>query len=325
MKNVIEDAQKLLLDNRAEWIDRYKNYSNKIDKNKDVINKIRQTFREWSPLRFYISTTNVIKSSKGLLLDVRYRGQSVAILTATQDDVTISTESDKEDTKNNNNLRDFNCNIKLNDDKWRSEKVTAFRKYFSTKPNRIKVKNNKGNEEHNVENLLLTEFSKRKGKDKQILGIQPIRISNIRFAMPTPISASKHNEPLKYSGKGGGIDIFARTGNGNSTYLTVIEVKDENKPNEPPTDALKQAIQYSVFIRELLRSECGQDWYKIFGFKGKIPDKLKIRVACAMPDDILDKSFAKRTYSIGSDEIECHYIYFKYDGEQLSDFQTSLD
>ena len=143
--------------------------------------------------------------------------------------------------------------------------------------------------------------------------------------MPTPISASNHKE-LKYAdSKGGGIDIFARTGKGHGTYLTVIEVKDENNSKEPPKDALKQSIKYAVFIRELLRSDSGQDWYKIFGFRGKIPTQLTIRAACAMPDDDnIDVSFAKNIYPIGDDKIECHYIYFKYDGKQLNDFQTSL-
>ncbi|KAA6314316.1 hypothetical protein EZS27_035053 [termite gut metagenome] len=153
-----------------------------------------------------------------------------------------------------------------------------------------------------------------------------MKICGIRFGMPTPISASNHKKPLKYAKQnGGGIDIFARTGRGrHATSLTVIEVKNENNSKEPPKDALKQAIQYAVFIRELLRSDCGEDWYKIFRFNGKIPKNLKIRVASAMPDDILDKLFARKTYPIENDAIECHYIYFKYNGKQLSDFQTSF-
>jgi hypothetical protein len=102
----------------------------------------------------------------------------------------------------------------------------------------------------------LTEFS---GKGKQIKKIKPVRYQGIRFGMPTPLGASDHKK-LKYSGfRGGEIDILARTGRGRATYLTVIEVKDENKQNEPPKDALKQAIKYAVFIRELLRSESGKD------------------------------------------------------------------
>jgi hypothetical protein len=147
--------------------------------------------------------------------------------------------------------------------------------------------------------------------------------------MPTPIGASDHKKLIYAKQYGGGIDIFARTKKGRATYLTVIEVKDEYNPKEPPKDALIQAIQYAVFIRELLRSDCGENWYKIFGFSGAIPKKLKLRAVCAMPlpdNNVVnvDKSFEKQTYQIGCDEIECHYIYFKYDGRQLYDFQTSL-
>jgi len=130
---------------------------------------------------------------------------------------------------------------------------------------------NKNNEEHNVESLLLSEFSKKKSNSKQIKGIQPVKMCGNRFGMPTPISASNSDE-LNYSNQyGGGIDIFARTGKGRATYLTVIEVKDENKAEEPPKDALIQAIKYAVFIRELLRSDCGENWYKIFGFPVQYP------------------------------------------------------
>lgn len=317
--DIIKEAQDLLINN-PEWNNRYKDYAENFLANIDVIKFNRKRFNEFSPLNFYISTTNAKNAKTKLLLDVRYRGQSVATLDATQNDIIIST-NDQDDK----NLRDFNCNIKLNNISWRSTQVSEFRKFFRDRDNsRNKNEKNKMNEEHNVENLLLSEFSKRSSNDKQITGIQPVKICGNRFGMPTPISASNHNA-LKYAKQyGGGIDIFARTGKGRATCLTVIEVKDENNSKEPPKDAIKQAIQYAVFIRELLRSDCGEKWYKIFGFSGAIPNILTIRVVCAMPDDIIDKSFAKQTCLIGNDKIECHYIYFKYNGKQLSDFQTSL-
>ena len=316
--DVIKEAQDLLSKN-SEWKHRYKGYAENLIANVNVIKLNRNRFNEFPPLYFYISTTNAKSAKTKLLLDIRYRGQSVATLKANQNDITIS--SKKQDDKN---LRDFNCNIKLNDISWQEKQVSEFRTFFKKRPNSRNNGNNKKNEEHNVENLLLSEFSKRNSKNKQIIGIQPLKICGNRFGMPTPLSASDHNK-LSYSNQyGGGIDIFARTGKGRATYLTVIEVKDENNPKEPPKDALKQAIQYAVFIRELLRSDCGESWYKIFGFSGAIPKKLTLRAVCAMPDDNADKSFEKQTIQIGNDKIECHYIYFKYNGQQLSDFQTSL-
>lgn len=315
----IAEAQKLLSLNN-EWIERYKGYADKIEINLDSIKNNRKRFNEFAPLRFYLSMTNANKTQSGLLLDVRYRGQSVASLKTNKNAITISTSKNHD----KNNLRDFNCNITLKNTSWQDEKASAFRKFFKDR-NNTRNNINKKNEEHNVESLLLTEFSKRKRINKQLTGIKAIKIGNIRFGMPTPISASNHKSPLKYSRHfGGGIDIFARTGGGRSTFITVIEVKDENKSNEPPIYALKQAIQYAVFIRELLRSVSGDEWYKIFGFRGKIPASLKIRAVCAMPDDNPDFSFRNKKYLLGNDEIECHYIYFKYDGKKISNIQSSL-
>lgn len=320
MVTVINNAQNILQSN-PEWINRYEEYADILLANMGTIHSNRKKFNEFSPLYFYISTSKALNAKTKLSLDLRYRGQSVATLIASKKGITLSTKS-----SDYNNKRDFDCDIKLDNEPWRTVKASEFRKYFKNRPNsRNDDKLNKSNEEHNVESLLLTEFSKSKSVDKPILNMQPINIGGIRFPMPTPLSASNHNE-LNYAKgkKGGGIDIFCRTGRGRGTYLTVIEIKDENNKKEPPKDALKQAIQYAVFIQELLRSSSGDKWYKIFGFNGPIPKKLTIRAVCAMPDDFPDQSFAKDIYNIGGDIIKCHYIYFKYDGTRISDFQTSL-
>ena len=317
MIQTINEAQDLL-DQNPQWINRYDRYADDILNNIKVIISNKKGFNQFSPLYFYISTTNAIKAKNNLKLDVRYMGQSVATLKANKNDIKISTKS-----HDKINDRDFNCKIKLNNILWTDSQASAFRRFFKGRQISRNTNNNKNNNEHYVESLLLSEFSKRASTNKAITGIQPIKIGEIRFPMPTPLSAS--NNLIKYSGpSGGNIDILARTGNGGATFLTVIEVKDENKPTEPPIAALEQALKYAVFIRELLRSNCGDKWYEIFGFKGKIPANLKIRVVCAMPDDNVDVSFAKDQYPIGNDLIECHYIYFKYNGIQLSDFQTSL-
>jgi hypothetical protein len=323
MENVINEVQVLLSYNN-EWVERYKKYAEKMKGNMGFFEENRKKFYESRPLHFYITTTNA-KNSTNLILDMRYGGQSVATLKANKENISLYTVG-----KDENNYRDFNCEIKLDKNiKWGDTNASKFRSFFKNRDySRNKTNNNKRNEEHFVEHLLLTEFSKRNANDKPILGIQPIKFCGIRFGIPTPISASDHKKVTYAYQMGGGIDILARTGRGkHSTYLTVIEVKDENIKQEPPKEALKQAIQYAVFIRELLRSEIGKDWYEIFGFKGNIPKNLTIRVACAMPykdDNDMDKSFEKSIYPIGNDKIECHYIYFQYDGKKIDNFHTSL-
>ena len=321
---IIKEAQDLLLLHKEEWQPRFNGYAEKLLANiKDKTHPLyARQFKEYPPLRFYVSTSNIKNTLSPILLDVRYRGQSVATLKTGSKGNTISTK-----TQEKTNLRDFGCKIKLENDDWKSPLATDFRSFFKNRENsRNKTVDNKGNEEHNAESLLLTEFSKQSSVNKQLLNIQPVKLFGIKFSMPTPLSASHHSKPVKYTKNyRGAIDIFARTGKGGKdTYLTIIEVKIENNSKVRPQDALKQGIQYAVFIRELLRSEKGQDWYEIFGFKGKLPKKLKIRVACAMPDDCIDESFANKKHAIGCDEIECHYIYFKYNGKKISNLKSSL-
>lgn len=246
--NVIKEAQDLLSKN-SEWRNRYKGYAEAFIANEEVISSNKRRFNELSPLYFYISTTKIKEAKNNLLLDVRYRGRSVATLKVAQDSITLSTKD-----KNTNNKSVFECEFELDNVPWLDKKATAFKSFFINYTPSINKKGIDG--ECNLESLLLTEFS---GKGKQIKKIKPVRYQGIRFGMPTPLGASDHKK-LKYSGfRGGEIDILARTGRGRATYLTVIEVKDENKQNEPPKDTLKQAIKYAVFIRELLRSESVKD------------------------------------------------------------------
>jgi len=310
--------------NSEEWQYRFNGYAERLLANiKDRKHPLyTRQFKEYPPLRFYVSTSNIKNSASSIFLDVRYRGQSVASLKISSKGNTISTK-----LREKTNLRDFGCDIKLDNDDWRSPPAANFRSFFKNRiNNRNNTIDNKGNEEHNAESLLLTEFSKQNSTNKQLLNIQPAKLFGIKFSMPTSLAAGHHSGPAKYTKSyRGAIDILARTGKGGkNTYLTIIEVKIKNNSDIRPQDALKQGIQYAVFIRELLRSESGQEWYSIFGFSKKLPKKLKIRVACAMPDDFTDKSFANKKYAIDFDEIECHYIYFKYNGKKITGCQSSL-
>lgn len=325
-QELIENTQRIIIENKSEWENRYANYAKEILNNKSnivsnrevFIETLRGTFGEVKTLNFYISTT-IAKDYKTILyLDVRYRGQSIATLKVKNKKITISTKD-----KDANNKKHFNCNISLTHDNCDLNKIKQFIKFFEDRPNN-RSNHSKSNEEHNIESLLLTEFSKKHSEDKGVKDIQPVSLFDIRYAMPTPLMASKVNTVEYSTNSRGTIDILARTSRGSNSQLTIIEVKDENKKGEPPVVALQQAIKYTVFIRELLRSTCGENWYKLFGFGGEMPEKLKLRAVCAMPNNIIDKSFANTTYKIGNDSIECHYIYFDYNGEQLSDFSTSL-
>ena len=175
IENIIKEAQELLYNN-PEWKNRYKGYADNLSANISIIKSNRRRFNEFKPLYFYISTTNAKNAKTKLLLDVRYRGQSVATLKANKSGITITTKG-----KDYKNLRDFNCDIKLDDIPWQEKEAREFRKFFKNRNNSRKVFKNKGNEEHSIESLLLTEFSKRNSLNKQITGIQPVKICGNRF------------------------------------------------------------------------------------------------------------------------------------------------
>jgi hypothetical protein len=318
MKNefmsVLEEVRTLLNDN-SEWRERYVDYAEKIQENIPFINSVRSSFREWSPLKIYLNITSAKTAKNTVIFDLRYMGQTVARLKGKKDKVHKLSTKDLEDT----NMRYFGCDICLPDADWCGEEAARFRGFFK---NRKGPRNagSKRNEEHRLESLLLTEFFKRKSKHKALQHIQPVTIGRVRFPMPTPIGASKHKSP-KYSGtKGGGIDILTRTGTGGrATRLCIMELKDENYKNEPPKEVMKQAIAYTTFIRELLRSDSGSAWWRIFGFGGKIPEPLELFAACVMPSiPNNDCSFSNTKLCIGMDTIKLHYLYFTEETREIS-------
>ena len=315
-ENKIAKVHKLLKE-KPEWIKRFAEYAQSINNNLEKIKSKKQEFHEWAPLYLYM---NVSEAKGQMVFSLRYLGQNVATLNVANKKITISTINFE-----NKNKRDFGCNVKLNDSDWRSKEASDFRSHFSRNPIRS-GNSHKGNEEHRIESLLLTEFSKKSRKDKMLCNIQPVKLSGIaRFQMTTPLTASKIKD-IGYSGPyGGGVDILSRIGSGNATKLCIMEVKDENDSKEPPKKAIQQGLAYATFIRELLRSKSGEKWWKIFGFSGKLPDQLELYVACVMPSiDNNDTSFKDIIITIEQDSFHLHYLYFQEKNNSIVDVVTSV-
>ena len=94
--------------------------------------------------------------------------------------------------------------------------------------------------------------------------------------MPVPISGNT-GAPIR---KKGNIDIVARRRVGNRTRLSIWELK---RPGIT-ANAIEQAYIYGVTVLKMLREkEYGHVWYKeIFGFNGKMPDRLTIECVVAV-------------------------------------------
>jgi hypothetical protein len=309
-----------LLINDKEWKKRFEDYAVQIKRNIDKITKSKRQFNVRDPLFLYINISKA--KGKSPEFSLRYHGQILASLSIKGNDVTIST---KGYDKNNY----FNCPEKLLNENWDSDKARKFRTYYLTNPPRNenlpkKIRKN----EHRIESLLLTKFSKKSSLGKDIKYIKPVKLAGIaRFQMPTPLAASKGN--VKYSLQGGGIDILARVGSGPNTKLCVMEIKDEKK--DDPINAIKQGLAYTVFIRELLRSDSGQLWWELYGFKPPVPKKLKLYTACVMPipDNISDNvkpfDIDPINFNDSEDSIHFHYILFEPKNDEISIQKSSFN
>ena len=311
---VIEKTQ-LLLNSNSEWRERYAGYAEKIRHNSHFIENVRRSFREWSPLYVYLNITSAKAAKHSVGFELRYMGQTVANLKGNKDKKhKLSTTKKLEKT----NRRDFDCNMCLLSVDWDGYEAKQFRNHFKNWTGARKADSNKRNEEHRLQSLLLTEFSKT--RSKALPHIKPVTIGRVRFPMPTPLSASYHKD-IKYSRQhGGGIDILTRTGTGGkATRLCIMELKDENKKSESPKEVMKQALAYTTFIRELLRSDSGPAWWKIFGFGGNIPEPLELSAACVMPSNSNnDYSFRDMELNIEMDVIKLHYLYFTEENNKIT-------
>ncbi|MFC1972590.1 hypothetical protein ACFLVE_04220 [Chloroflexota bacterium] len=312
--SVIEETRLLLQINSEEWLGRYVDYAKKISGNIDSIKFVCSSFREWSPLKVYLNITSAKTAKRSVSFELRYLGQTVTKLIGNKD------RKHKLNTKNyeKNNRDYFRCDIPLSSADWDGDDAAKFRSYFKNRKDTHNTGEHKKHDEHRLESLLLTEFSRI--KNKVIRHIKPVTFGGVRFPMPTPISASAH-KAVKYSGtSGGGIDIMVRTGTGGkATRLCIMELKDENKKSEPPKDAMKQAVAYATFIHELLRSKAGAAWWKLFGFGGKIPEPLELYAACVMPSGLYnDYSFGNMELNIERDTIKLHYLYFNEENNRIT-------
>ena len=314
----VEDVLEELNKTRSDWEKQYSNYVENILNNSDKIQDNRKKFHVPKPFKCYLSLGNAEKGK--LKYDLRYLGQSVGnIYIKKNEEPKLCVDADKCKT-NEEYFGYFTYFMDHSDDgngeineSWKNgKKAKLFRKFFKEEVNKHKMPHSI---EHLVEMRLFEEFAKKSSIGKSILGIQPIKFGSIFTHMKTALKASYAKKgDVETSKKGGEIDIFCRRRVSlEETRLTVIEVKDKEEKGESFKEAMRQAIAYAVFIRELLRSDCGKKWMKIWGINGDISKGIVINAVVAIPVDRSRIPEIKEIYSgkdvyLGKDKIELHYM-----------------
>lgn len=303
-----EQTQQLLLQD-TEWIERYTEYAKAILANEELIKNTRSSFRIPAGLYAYMPINEAKMQS--ITFQLRFLGHRVAKAKMTENTILLSTTQKANDLQFEGALKNV---------AWLSNEAERFRSYFKNYPHDF----SNDEREHRYESLILTEMEKTSTKE-MFLGsfskIKPIKIFDcFRFQMPTPLKASGGG--LHRSGYfGGGIDILARSGLGNGRRLCICELKPPRITDVQET--MEQCVKYAVFIRELLRSSCGELWWKLFGYGGMLPKSINLN--CVIVMGIGRREFPVETVEIGEDTFHLHYLYYSEHDNRIRIDATSLD
>lgn len=299
----IEQTQKIIEQNKAQ-LSTYDNQANVLLDKRSQVEQFFKSCKEYDHLQFYIAD-GISTPEESLKIQIRFSGQPIASVKVTKDNESyITTEEYNESNKKN-----LECKIQLKDEDWNSEKTKEFMEYFRGD---ISIKN-KGNERAVIESMLLTEFSKTTSYDKLLTGIQPIKYSNALY-FPIPIITSNKNE-VQY------INILART---KVRRITVFELMDDSQDQET---VLVKATAKAVFLTNLLHSESGDKWHKLFGFHSKIPSQLTIKVCIATNKKLSAKckEFAPFELTNGVDTLDYRYLYYENDESKITNIITNVN
>ena len=302
LQQIADTIRNWLMEN-DNWNKQFAKYADKIDQQEpnitNIIQKVKKSIDKIPNLNLYASISGVTNNNS---IDLRYKGQSIAYLKNKNKIITLYTT--KEQTKTNKTY--LNWSKKL-DCAWNSPDSANFINYFSLNIEK------KGQVEHRFESMLIEEFSKQVSKDKKLCNIQPVKLyRELAFQMPTVLSASGKTINLSKSARAGGIDILARVKQGAKTNLCVIELKKDFIKKEHDAHIIRgQGLAYAVFLRELLRSNSGKDWYKIFGYAGELPNSLAIEVCIAVPKGICEILPENQVVQIENDKIHFKHICFE--------------
>jgi len=287
-------------------------WAEKLRDAKKSIVSAKQQFREWFPLKLYLSYTTATQSR--IDFSLRYLGQQVATLRVdTNGDVYISIVPMTAAT--NADL----CGIDLvGEHPWRGVEAQKFRRHFQCLDH-AKYHSAVKSEEHHIESEFLRHMKDPTGSkfNGTLRGIQPVMLGAFPFQFPVPISGNTGVPKLTK----GNIDILARRGAGKGTKISVWELK---RP-DTTAQAISQAYIYSVTLLKMLRTQqSGDIWYRdIIGFGCKVPDKLAIEsvVAVSIADDRNRQMFedklrafkSKNPLSVGNDTISLHIAHYRKD------------
>jgi len=271
-----------------------------IEANKDTIEESRNAFHQWEPLRAYTSTTKLKQKGKAVF-SLRFHGQEVAEVEIKKGAKPILNVSKTNAVRNLKWFPDLVFSSRVD---WNSTEAKNFRSYFKKQNEDKNAKTH--SPEHKLEAYLINEMKKDSSAKfgGSFSGIQPVMVDDCPLQIPSPIRFNSQTNGPEYSATGGNIDILARRlVKGKRPRLSVWELKKPHASSAEIEKTIYQSIIYASTLRMMLRSECGNNWYKFFGFTGKtIPDKLEIEAVPTIDINQIS-TFKKHVAAFKDDQI----------------------
>lgn len=313
-----DDGKTLTLTVEKLWTGNQKIRSKNLDgwlsackEGKEKIRSAKKQFHQWHPLRVYVSVGKA--KSNTAVFSLRFFGQEVAELVVENNkDVKLRLSK----ILSENNPKYFkNFTLKQGEYSWNGKEAKMFRKFFkdlaANPEEKIKVRS----DEHRVESKFIEEMLKGRGKfGRPDLEIQPVTLGGCPLQFPVPFSSNKG----KVEPGPGHIDILARRkGKDNKVRLSVWELKKPKAYGK----AAAQAYIYALQLLYILRSERGNEWYKLFGFNRPVPKSLEIEAVVAITDDQRNhfdsdkKKFWKN--EINGDIIKLYAVYYREESNNI--------
>jgi len=318
MEDLAAQTLKVWEDNKLEFENSLDDWLQRLQEGEKIIHQKRQQFRQWNPLRVYISVTK----AKSNIFSLRFFGQEVAELFVKGGKVIMRLR--KWHSEKNNEW--FGITLEHGDYKWKGKEARDFRAYFKSlalsKKGMPKVKVI----EHRIESKFIQEMFETRRERKfggTLSNIRPVTIGGCPLQFPVPIAASS-GQPKKSKGN---IDILARhLGKHNKTRLSVWELK------KPKTygHAASQVYIYAFTLLQILRhTKNASSWYKLFGYRSPIPRPLEIEAVVAVTGD-QEKIFNREkiklknntSFNIGGDSIKLYAAYY-IEGSQSIRFERN--
>jgi len=311
--NYHQVLSEIWLNKKEEIETTIRSWAHDLRDNAKTLEEAKKKFHQWEPLRIYTNVTRA-KSKGDPVFSLRYCGQEIGVLRVCGADVKVQITDRKLIL---NNRKWFQCDIS-GEFNWNSAQGKELRQHFKQLAKNKSF--NVGVPEHHVETALIHAMRSSSSKNKGLLlGYQPVFLNgNLPFQMPVPISGASKGLPVYKPKVNGNIDVLARKRcKNNKVILSVWELK---KPGTITNHTVAQAYIYAVTLLFMLRSDSGKEWFKIFGFKGNVPDKLTLESVVAITknhESRCSKQFNSlikdNPLKIGNDSIKFAVAFYNKD------------